>query len=144
MHSSFPLVHSIPTHVSFPFLFPSFFLFFFLFLLLLLPLFFFFGHTCGICKFLGQGSNPSCSSDLCHNRGNARSLSHCTGPEIEPRLQQWPKPLQKQCWVLKLLGHSRNSPTHISRCQSVTTHVKHLRELIGQSMYPQLQLVLAL
>ena len=44
--------------------------------------FFFFGHTCGMWKFLGQGSN------LCHNSNpsccidNTRSLTHCTKKEF--------------------------------------------------------------
>ena len=38
----------------------------------------FFGHTCNIWKFLGQGLNQSCSCNLCHSWGNVRSLTHCT------------------------------------------------------------------
>ena len=35
-------------------------------------------------EFLGQGSNLSWSCDLYHSCGNARSLTHCAGPGIEP------------------------------------------------------------
>ena len=34
----------------------------------------FFDHSCSMCKFPGQGSNMSHSSDLSHNSDNARSL----------------------------------------------------------------------
>ena len=46
-------------------------------LILFFCIFFFFfnGHTCNIWKFLGQGLNLSCSSNLHHNCGNALSLS---------------------------------------------------------------------
>ena len=37
-------------------------------------LFFFWLHP----KVPGQGSNPSCSCDLCHSYSNAGSLNHCT------------------------------------------------------------------
>ena len=40
--------------------------------------FLFFGCTHNIWKFLGQGLNLSHSWDLCHDYGNARSLTHCT------------------------------------------------------------------
>ena len=45
-------------------------------------------------KFLGQGSNPSCSYDLCHNYSSARSfnlLHHAGDPTMFP---QGPEPLQ--------------------------------------------------
>lgn len=35
-------------------------------------------------EFLGQGSYPSHGFCLSHNCGYARSLTHCTGPEIDP------------------------------------------------------------
>ena len=40
--------------------------------------FFFFGHICGMWKFLGQGSNQSKSY------GNTRCLNHCAEPGIKP------------------------------------------------------------
>ena len=41
--------------------------------------FFFFGCTCGIWKFVGQGPNLSHScDDLCYNCGNTGSLTHYT------------------------------------------------------------------
>ena len=40
-------------------------------------LFSFFGHTCGMWKFWGQGLNPCCNCSLCYNCGKARSLTHC-------------------------------------------------------------------
>ena len=43
-------------------------------------LFVFSGHTCGMCKFLGQRSNL----DLDHCSDNARSLTHWVRPGIEP------------------------------------------------------------
>ena len=59
---------------------------------------FFNGHTSSIWKFLGQESNLSHSCDLCHSCGKTR-------PGIEPMPQQRPEPLQRQSWVLNLLGH---------------------------------------
>ena len=59
--------------------------------------FFFFGHTLGIWKFPGQGSNPSCSCD------NTGSLTHSFGPGIEPVLPQ------RQGWILSPLNHNGNS-----------------------------------
>jgi len=53
-------------------------------------LFFFFIHTCSICKFPGQGQTLSCSFNLHHSCGNARSLTHCTAPGIE--LMSLPRP----------------------------------------------------
>lgn len=44
--------------------------------------FFFFGHTHGMWKFLGHGSNLSHSSDLRHCSDNARSITHCTVREV--------------------------------------------------------------
>ena len=35
-------------------------------------------------EFPGQGSNPSCSCNLCYGYGNAGSLIHCTRSGIEP------------------------------------------------------------
>ena len=54
-------------------------------------------------NFPGQLSNLSCSCNLCHSRGNARSLTHCTRLGMKPAL-----PL-RQCQILNLLCHSRNS-----------------------------------
>ena len=65
--------------------------------------FFSFGHTHGIWKFPGQEWNPSHSCDLCHSCSNAKSLTHCARPGIEPT------PPQIQHWILNLLGHSGNS-----------------------------------
>ena len=53
----------------------SFFLFVFFFS-------FFFGSTHGIWKVPGQGLNLSCSCDLCHSCGNARSLTNCISPGV--------------------------------------------------------------
>ena len=36
----------------------------------------FYGHTCSIWKFLGQGSNQSCSFRLHHSHSNTRSKLH--------------------------------------------------------------------
>lgn len=56
--------------------------------------YFFFGCTCGVWKFLGQGSNPSCI----HN------------PMPQLNILQWAKlKLHRQCWIFKLLHHSINS-----------------------------------
>ena len=35
-------------------------------------------------EFPGQGSDLSCSCDLSRSCGNARSLTHCASPGIEP------------------------------------------------------------
>ena len=45
-------------------------------------LFIYFGHTDGMRKFPGQGSNPCHSCNLSHSYGNARSLTHCAIREI--------------------------------------------------------------
>ena len=44
--------------------------------------FFFFGYSCSMCKFLGQGSNPSHSSDLSHCSDNTESLTCCAPREL--------------------------------------------------------------
>ena len=44
--------------------------------------FFLFWPLCSMWKFLGQGSDPSHSCDLCHSSDNP--LTHCAGPGIEP------------------------------------------------------------
>ena len=38
-------------------------------------------------EFPGQGSDPSQNCDLSHSYSNARSLTHCAGPGIEPASQ---------------------------------------------------------
>ena len=43
------------------------------------------------------------SCDLRHSCGNGRSLTHCRGPGIEPKLPQ------RQCQILNLMHYSRNS-----------------------------------
>ena len=70
----------------------SFFFFFFF------PIF---GYTCGIWKFLGQGSNQSCICDPCHSCSNT-SLTLCARPGIESM------PPQRQAGFNPLC-HSRNS-----------------------------------
>ena len=40
------------------------------------------GHTCGMWKIPGQGSNPGHSSDLSHCTDNAGSLTHCATKEL--------------------------------------------------------------
>ena len=71
--------------------------------------FFFFGHTHGIWKFPGQGSNPSLHFNLCHGCGNARSLTHCAGPRIKPEPQQQLEPLQRRQWILNPRCHCGNA-----------------------------------
>ena len=62
-----------------------FFVLFFVFCLFVWG--FFFGHICGMWKFLGQGSNPSLSNpSLCSD--NARSLIWCTTREL-PQNAMW-------------------------------------------------------
>ena len=52
-------------------------------------LFFFFFFGCPWCvEFLGQGSDLSCSYNLCCSSGSARSLTHCAGSGIEPASRQ--------------------------------------------------------
>ena len=51
----------------------------------------------------------SCSWDLCHSCSKATSLSHCTGPGMEPAPPQWPELLQRQGQILNVLHHSGNS-----------------------------------
>ena len=55
------------------------------------------GCTHGIWKFLGQGSNPGCSCDLCHSCGNAISLTCCTRVGI-PKSYNIYGPIKLKCW----------------------------------------------
>ena len=77
--------------------------------------FFFYSHTCGIWKFLGQGSNWSCSWGLWQNVGNIRSATSVAACINARTITHWPRPgieptsSQKQHWVLNLLSHSGNS-----------------------------------
>ena len=45
---------------------------------------------CNVCKFLGQGLNPSSSCDFCHSSTDAGSLIHCArrGMEQAPPQRQ--------------------------------------------------------
>ena len=61
-----------------------------IYLIFLKLVIFFFWMPFGIWKFRCQGSNPSCSSDPHNSCGNARSLTHCTGPGIKLAPQQRP------------------------------------------------------
>ena len=38
-------------------------------------------------EVLGQGTDLSCSCDLCLSYGHTGSLTHCVGPGIEPAAQ---------------------------------------------------------
>ena len=58
-------------------------------------------------EFPGQGSDPSHSHGLGHSCGNARSLTHCVGPGIEPAIQHSKR-------LLIPLHHSRNSSIMLS------------------------------
>ena len=49
----------------------------------------FYGHTHGMCKFLGQGLNLSCTCDLCQIL-----LTHCAQLGLKPVPPQQPKPRQ--------------------------------------------------
>lgn len=44
--------------------------------------FLFFGCTCGMLKFRGQGSNLHCSCGLCHRCSNTRPLTRCDTKEL--------------------------------------------------------------
>ena len=61
---------------------------FFCFVLFLF--FLIFGHLQHM-ELLGQGSDSSHSRDLSNSCGNARFLTHCARPGIEPGLQAAPK-----------------------------------------------------
>lgn len=65
--------------------------------------FFFSGHTCGIWKFPGQGSNSNSICDLYHSCGNAGALTPFARLGIEP------VPPQRQGRNPNLLCCSRNS-----------------------------------
>ena len=60
-----------------------------------------------------RGLNWSHGSDLQHSCSNAGSLTHCARLGIQAIPQRQPEPLQRQCWILNLLCHSRNSNFHI-------------------------------
>ena len=62
-----------------------------------------YSHTCSIWKFPGQGSNWSCSCDLHHTFGNARSLTYWARPGTKPTSSQRPG----QCYNLP--SHNENS-----------------------------------
>lgn len=53
-------------------------------------LFFFFGHTQGVWKFLGQGSNPHHGCDLYPSFGKAGSLTCCTAQKLPQVCSQMP------------------------------------------------------
>ena len=61
------------------------------------------GCNHSVWKSPGQGSNPSCSYDICHSCSKARSLIHCARLGIEPI------PPQRQHWILNPLHHSGSS-----------------------------------
>lgn len=78
--------------------------------------FFLFGHTHGIRKFPGQGSNPSHSCDLRHSFSNTGSLNPlCQVWGVQPVPQQLPKLLQRQHQVLAPPCHSGNSKARFTR-----------------------------
>ena len=64
------------------------------------------GHTCGLCKFLGQGSDWSCSCNLHHSHSNTPCLTHWATPGMEPISSQ-------KHQVLNLLSHNGNSSFNI-------------------------------
>ena len=65
----------------------------------------FYGLTCSIWKFLGQGLNLSFSCDPGHNCSNL--LTHCARLRIKPAPPQHLEPLQSGSWPL---CHNGNSP----------------------------------
>ena len=65
--------------------------------------FFFFGSTCSPWKFLGQGLNPSLSSELCHSCRDIRSLTHVH------RAGDQTSTSTETSWILNPLRYSRNS-----------------------------------
>ena len=75
---------------------------------------FFNGHTCSVWKFLGQGLNPSCSCDLCHNISNTRDLTPCTGLGIKPESPGPPKSLY-HCATAYAFGVICKNSSSISR-----------------------------
>ena len=73
--------------------------------------FFFFLATPWHTEFLGQGSDPSYSCDLCCSCSNAGSLTCCAGPGIEPVSQHGVDAIapQQELQILMFndsLGHS--------------------------------------
>ena len=62
-----------------------------------------FSCTHDLWMFWGQKSNPSHSCNLCHSRGNTRSLTHWARPGIKPASSK------TLCQVLNLLRSNRNS-----------------------------------
>ena len=111
-------------------------------------LFFLKGHACGIWKFLGQGSNWSCSCDLHHNQSNVGSKRH-----LQPMPQQkwilnpvskvrdWTCILMDTNRVLNLLSHNGDSRTFRFNddCLWSQTKVKSYDSDWGKVIKPLLQ-----
>ena len=68
-----------------------------LFLLLFFSSFSLFLATLQHMVFPGQGSDPSCSWDLCCSCSNAGSLTHCAGLGIKPASQGLQRSCQSHC-----------------------------------------------
>ena len=79
----------------------KFYLFFYLFI--------FFGCTCGIWKFLGQGSNLCHSSDQSCCSDNTRSLTCCAIRELPKSFKFWCNPIYLFfLWLFMFLSHLGN------------------------------------
>ena len=78
-------------------------------------------------EFLGQGSDPSCSCNLCQSCGNARSLTDCAQPGLGPVSQcsrEAASPIAQERELLEIpstLSPSPDSGSHQSHCFSVSS-----------------------
>ena len=83
--------------------------------------YFFNGHTLGLCKFLGQGSNPT---HRFHSCGNARSFSLLLrGQGSNLCLHSNPSHYSQ---ILNPLHHSRNCTCHIFKSKYAHTMLRFL------------------
>ena len=87
----------------------------------------FFGRTCSIWKFLGQGTNPSCSFYLHHSCSNTGSLTPIPGQGSNPHLCSNPS-----CQIFNPLRHSGNSASifKILKCKTSLTRNHEVEGLI--------------
>ena len=83
----------------------------------------FFSYTHGIWKFPDQGLNLSQGCNLHHSRHNAGSLTHCTGPRMEPASPQ------RQHWIL-------NSSSPVLTEEKWSRNVNGGSESIGPRSHP--------
>ena len=79
-------------------------------------------------KFLGQGSDPRCSCNLCHSCSDARSLTHYAGPGIEPVLPLRQHCILNPCATVELPVDLEDSPGEARSKWSSSWEHRHLQQ----------------